>query len=68
MNNKNKLIDEWLFFATSDLKSAEASYEFKIYHIVCFHSQQAADKILKALYILNNKEIPRTHDLLYLLT
>ena len=68
MNNKNKLIDEWLFFATSDLKSEEASYEFKIYHIVCFHSQQAAEKILKALYILNNQEIPRTHDLLYLLT
>lgn len=34
MNNKIKLINEWLFFATSDLKSAEASYEFKIYHIV----------------------------------
>lgn len=67
MNSKTILINKWLFFATSDLKSAEASFEFKIYHIVCFHSQQAAEKILKALYILNNQEVPRTHDLLYLL-
>lgn len=67
MNKKNKLIKQWLFFAESDLKSAKASLGESVYHIVCFHSQQTAEKSLKALLAFQNQIIPKTHDLLYLL-
>ncbi|OGK22152.1 hypothetical protein A2866_06760 [Candidatus Roizmanbacteria bacterium RIFCSPHIGHO2_01_FULL_39_8] len=67
MNNKNQSIKEWLFFATSDIKSAEASFKANIHHNACFHSHQAAEKTLKALYIHQNQIIPKVHDLLYLL-
>jgi HEPN domain-containing protein len=30
---------------------------------VCFHCQQAAEKYFKAVLVLHNQEIPRTHDL-----
>jgi HEPN domain-containing protein len=33
----------------------------------CFHSQQAAEKMLKALMELHQQPIPRSHDLLALL-
>lgn len=67
MNNKKQSIKEWLFFATSDLKSAVASFEANIHHNACFHCHQAAEKTLKALYIRQSQIIPKVHDLLYLL-
>jgi HEPN domain-containing protein len=34
----------------------------------CFHSQQCAEKYLKAMLVLRNVEFPKTHDLLILHT
>jgi len=39
----------WLTFAQEDLKVAELVLEESIYNQVCFHSQQAGEKALKAL-------------------
>ena len=35
---------------------------------VCFHAQQAAEKVLKALLVYHGERPPRTHDLVVLLT
>lgn len=35
---------------------------------VCFHAQQAAEKVLKAFLIYHGERPPRTHDLIALLT
>jgi HEPN domain-containing protein len=35
---------------------------------ICFHSQQAAEKLLKAILVLHGIAPPRTHDLVALLT
>ena len=34
---------------------------------VCFHAQQAAEKSLKALLVSLERDVPRTHDLVFLL-
>ena len=36
--------------------------------MICFHCRQAAEKYLKALLIYQDKEIPRTHNIEFLLT
>lgn len=57
----------WLKFAEEDMVSAKALLERKIYNQVCFHSQQAVEKMLKAY--LKSKKImpPKIHSLLELL-
>lgn len=51
MNNKSK---NWLEEAEWDLENAEILLKNKRYNTVVFHSQQAADKALKALLYFNN--------------
>lgn len=41
--------NQWLVFAYEDLRVAKIIFEAGIYNQVCFHSQQAAEKSLKAL-------------------
>ncbi|OGG30222.1 hypothetical protein A2971_02955 [Candidatus Gottesmanbacteria bacterium RIFCSPLOWO2_01_FULL_46_21] len=48
---------DWLFFAQSDLDGARILAHDGIYHIACFHCQQAAEKALKA-YILSTGKVP----------
>lgn len=57
----------WIRFAEEDILSAKALLEKGIYNQVCFHSQQAAEKMLKAF--LKSKEMvpPKIHSLLELL-
>ncbi|MBU0569329.1 HEPN domain-containing protein, partial [Patescibacteria group bacterium] len=48
---KNKYKDtssDWLYFAKTDLKVAKLVLKEKIYNMVCFHSQQAVEKSMKA--------------------
>ena len=60
--------DEWLFYAHSDLESAELILrESDNFHIVVFHAHQAVEKILKRFLIINNQQFPFNHDLLRLL-
>ncbi len=38
----------------------------EIYNMVCFHSQQVAEKLFKAFIASYDQPIPRTHNLLRL--
>jgi len=58
--------DEWIRLAGMDL--ATAHHMFETYYprpleIVCFHSQQAAEKMLKCFLVSRDVEPPKTHDL-----
>ncbi|UOF90379.1 HEPN domain-containing protein [Fodinisporobacter ferrooxydans] len=50
----NDNVKEWLRKANDDLKVAELILSADLFDTVCFHSQQAGEKYLKAiLYKLN---------------
>ena len=55
--------ERWLAFAHEDLRMAELAMGERIYNQVCFHSQQCAEKSLKALLVLQAQSLPRTHKL-----
>ena len=59
------LVQEWLGKADSDLLAARVllGAELPGYDAVAFHSQQAAEKLLKALLVRHQVEFPKTHDL-----
>jgi HEPN domain-containing protein len=65
-NNKHDFAI-WLRLAQDDLASAKALLEEKIYSQVCFHSQQAAEKMLKAFLKSQGATPPKIHNLLELL-
>ena len=50
------------------LARVAASGRDRLYDGICFHCQQAAEKYLKALLQEAGRSVPRTHDLLLLLT
>jgi len=58
---------EWLRFAEYDLKSAEVLLKEKIWNEVCFHSQQCAEKTIKAFLVSQGQLVPKTHRLVDLL-
>lgn len=61
MKNK-KVVDEWLYYAKSDFDTAQFLNENmypKPLGIICYHCQQAAEKFLKMLFIINNIEIKK---------
>lgn len=71
MKNNNSMnksdFSVWLQFAEEDFLSAKALLEKKIYNQVCFHSQQAAEKMLKAFLKSQGMVPPKIHSLLELL-
>lgn len=61
----------WLAFAQEDLQMAQYALTDEIFNQVCFHSQQAVEKSLKACLMQRDNATPRTHsiaDLLRLLS
>ena len=59
-------IYEWIRLADMDM--ATAYHMFRTFsptpiEVVCFHSQQAAEKILKCFLVSREIEAPRTHDM-----
>lgn len=63
---------EWLSYAKADLGVAD--YLFQTYYpkpleIICFHCQQAAEKTVKAIIVLEGSQggLPKKHDLFILL-
>lgn len=63
---------EWLSFAEADLGVAEhlnKTYHPKPLEIICFHCQQAAEKAVKSIIVLNGSQggVPKKHDLFLLL-
>ena len=66
----NNDMSEWIRLAEMDLSTA--NHMFKTFHpkpleIVCFHSQQAAEKMLKCYLVSHEIEPPKTHDMQVLL-
>jgi HEPN domain-containing protein len=60
---------QWLEFAESDLRLAElASTDPMIRREqACFHAQQAAEKAIKAVFVLHGAGFPYTHNIEHLL-
>ena len=58
-----KLPELWIQIAFDDLQSAKVLLKEGIYNMVCFHSQQAAEKLFKSFIATYNQEIPRIHNL-----
>lgn len=61
--------DAWLIKALSDLKSAKklTQNDNETLDTASYHTQQCAEKALKAFLVFKNQHIPYTHDLQRLL-
>lgn len=61
-------LKEWVFIAKSDLDSASYLTHMKPFPtaIICYHSQQCVEKLLKGFLALNGRPVPKTHNLLML--
>ena len=58
-----ELVRQWLAKADEDIRTGEAllAADPPFSYPVCFHSQQAAEKHLKALLTWHQIELPKTH-------
>jgi HEPN domain-containing protein len=66
----NPAVAEWVSKAEGDFLTAGRELrarKFPNYDAVCFHTQQCAEKYLKAILQENGKRIPKIHFLLELL-
>lgn len=63
--DKISIVKEWLDFANKDISSAKYLLNMRPtpLEIICYHCEQAAEKVLKAYLIHHDIEPPRTHDL-----
>ncbi|MDA8325327.1 MAG: HEPN domain-containing protein [Nitrospiraceae bacterium] len=59
-----KETEEWVKIADEDLQSAEYLFEKSLYRMACYHAQQTVEKLLKAVLVELEIEIPRVHNLL----
>ena len=67
---KTDYINNWLFRANEDIAVIESLAKLNLEYYastICFHSQQAVEKFLKAFLIYHDIDFPKTHDLDYLL-
>ena len=64
-----ELSKQWVAKAENDLLNADNNLgaEDIPFDTVCFHSQQAAEKLLKAYLVANSHPYPITHDLILIL-
>jgi len=71
MDSASEYVNKWLIKANNDLKVAENEIklpqEDMVTEAICFHSQQAVEKFLKAYLITKNVEFGKTHNLEFLL-
>lgn len=69
MSVENELARQWLAKAKNDLLNVDNNLNSENipYDTVCFHCQQAVEKILKAYLIGKGQAYPLTHDLLTIL-
>lgn len=63
MKEKADLVRGWIAKADSDLAAGQLLLTGGPYDSVCFHAQQAIEKLLKALLTFYDQPPPRTHDL-----
>jgi HEPN domain-containing protein len=64
-----KIVGEWINKADQDIRAARALLlqDPPLFHPSCFHSQQAAEKYLKACLTQRQVEFPKTHNIRELL-
>jgi HEPN domain-containing protein len=69
MSAEHELAKQWILKARNDLLNADNNLASDVIptDTVCFHCQQAAEKILKALLVSEGTLPPRTHVLTMLL-
>jgi HEPN domain-containing protein len=62
---RDEFVRQWLLKAEEDLNAAKSltTYGASFLFTVCFHSQQAAEKYLKAFLTYHQVEFPKTHDI-----
>ena len=60
----------WLTKAENDLLNIENNLSARLipWDTICFHAQQAAEKLLKGFLLFHGHELSRTHDLIALLS
>ncbi|QNN23301.1 HEPN domain-containing protein [Planctomycetales bacterium ZRK34] len=66
---RREIAESWLNIANADLQSAEVllAHDPPLLYPSCFHSQQAAEKCLKAYLTWHQIEFPKTHSIAELL-
>lgn len=69
MTSKRDIIKRWIQKVESDLKTARILMEFEgsPTESICFHSQQAVEKLLKAYLTFTDTRVGKTHDIATLL-
>jgi HEPN domain-containing protein len=62
---RDEFVHQWRLKAEEDLNAAKSliTYGASFLSTVCFHSQQAAEKYLKAFLTHHQVEFPKTHDI-----
>ena len=62
-------VQEWIDLAQQDEASARFLLRMRPLplEVICFHCQQAAEKLMKAVLAKHGLDIPNTHDLPFLL-
>ncbi|MBJ6748609.1 HEPN domain-containing protein [Geomonas anaerohicana] len=67
---QNEIVGMWLHKADNDLQNIRnnlAAEEIPT-DTICFHAQQAIEKVLKAVLVAHGQNVSKTHDLVRLLT
>ncbi len=61
-------IGKWIEKAEQDIIAAQTLFDIRpfILDVVCFHCQQAVEKLLKAFLFSKGQEIEKTHDIVFL--
>ena len=69
MSEEIEIGRQWIAKAKNDLLNADNNLQAEEipYDTVCFHCQQAAEKLLKAYLIVNGLSYPISHDLILIL-
>jgi HEPN domain-containing protein len=62
---RDEFVHQWLLKADEDFNAAKSllTYGESFLPTVCFHSQQAVEKYLKAFLTYHQIEFPKTHDI-----
>jgi HEPN domain-containing protein len=64
--NKLKKVLTWLEYANDDLKTAQIIFLLSSnipYRIIAYHSQQSAEKFIKAFLVFHSIDFPYTHNI-----
>ena len=62
---RRSLVGQWMHKADQDIRAAASllADDPPLLYPSCFHSQQAAEKYLKALLVRSQVDFPKTHDI-----